>query len=147
MYENNKQQQLASICNQVFKKLSEKDQYKFSAIKLLKDADEEKKDKLLNYVKILSHSTTVKNEANIDLELDIIEKKYHDLDNNKLYSIEDYSLVLGVCITLELMTYKSKELKNDIRLKLVQELYNELELHEKQFVFEVQRLLTILGEL
>ena len=147
MYENNKQQQLASICNQVFKKLSEKDQYKFSAIKLLKDVDEEKKDKLLNYVKILSHSTTVKNEANIDLELDIIEKKYHDLDNNKLYSIEDYSLVLGVCITLELMTYKSKELKNDIRLKLVQELYNELELHEKQFVFEVQRLLTILGEL
>lgn len=147
MYENNKQQQLASICNQVFKKLSEKDQYKFSAIKLLKDVDEEKKDKLLNYVKILSHSTTVKNQVNIDLELDIIEKKYHDLDNNKLYSIEDYSLVLGVCITLELMTYKSKELKNDIRLKLVQELYNELELHEKQFVLEVQRLLTILGEL
>ena len=147
MYENNKQQQLASICNQVFKKLSEKDQYKFSAIKLLKDVDEEKKDKLLNYVKILSHSTTVKNQVNIDLELDIIEKKYHDLDNNKLYSIEDYSLVLGVCITLELITYKSKELKNDIRLKLVQELYNELELHEKQFVLEVQRLLTILGEL
>lgn len=141
MYEIEKQKELASICKAICSNLCKQNIYKESTEKLLKNADVEQKLKLENYVKILVLSTTDKDDMDLPYT-DMSELINKELYTKLEYSLNDAMLVFLISGSLELMIYKSKELKNDIRLKLVQELYDIIEIKNRKLVFAIQKIIT-----
>lgn len=128
MYSTEKQIEIANIA---FTTLVwyQKD-YQEVANNLLSKLSEEKKTKLSNYIKILCLSSSVKTynkkyksiDFNIDTQRD--ELTYEQ-------TMDMCSLYVALLLTLEMSVTKSKELKTDLRLKLIEELLNEVETNNK----------------
>ena len=139
MYETKKQIELANIAIKTFYWNQEK--YDALANSLLFEVEEEKKTKLINYIKILCMSSSVKNkEATTEFEIKNIPDSYKHFNNAQTnYMCE---LLLSIFITLELSIVKSKELKTDLRLKLIEELTNALEVNNKELARVCHRALT-----
>lgn len=142
MYSQKKQQELASIATAIFrlnsKTFSIKDNEEI-ADNLLLDIEYNKKQKLKNYIKIIANSSIEKSSILFEsYELNCPEIK----GLNYKQVIETESLLLGLLIVYELSIVKSKELKHDLRLKLVEELISNIEISNKNLIKHCHRTLT-----
>jgi hypothetical protein len=143
MYNNEKERELANLVHKLCKNIQTNNKFEKIADNLLANANEEKACKLKNYIKIIVNSTTIKQEA-LFYPFSVIDSNIKEPEKGfsleELYDME--TMLLIVFATYELMIYKSKELKNDIRLKLVQELVTELEVLNRKLSFNTCRVLT-----
>ena len=117
-----------------------KKDYQTIANSLFINLEEEKKEKLANYIKILCMSSTLKTiETQIPIEYEIT-------NNYKNFTIFEISnmceMIIALLLTLELSVEKSKELKTDLRLKLIEELINSIETNNKELARVCHRAVT-----
>lgn len=142
MYEIEKQKQLASLIKNFCEQIKKHCCYEEIANNLLIELDNEKKDKLKNYIKIIINSTEVKSETNIE-DIDFKFTTEEPENNFTVEQLNDMKTILFIIFgSYELMLHKSKELKNDIRVKLVDELATYLETANRKISFKVHRVLT-----
>ena len=117
-----------------------KDSYFEIANNLLFGIEEEKKTKLTNYIKILFMSTSIKTIDNCSFsekEFPEVYKHFVKFEISKMCEV-----LIAIFVTLELSVTKSKELKTDLRLKLIEELTNALEVNNKELARVCHRELT-----
>lgn len=138
MYETNKQIELANLAKKTFD--WQKDRYEEIANNLLFGIEEEKKTKLTNYIKILFMSSSIKNSSNCGFNDKDFNKEYKHFSKFEVNRMCE--TLLAIFITLELSIVKSKELKTDLRLKLIEELTNALEVNNKELARVCHRALT-----
>lgn len=137
MYEIKKQIEIANLSCGVFELNTTT--YVNTANNLFFGIDDEKKEKLLNYVKILVMSSKVKNKMNVKYPVCCI-KKYKNFSASEITSM--FELSVAILSTYELCLNKSKELVVDLRLKLIEELVNAIEINNRELIKECHRTVT-----
>ena len=138
MYEIKKQIEMSNIAIKTL--MWYKKDYQTITNSLFINLEEEKKEKLANYIKILCMSSTLKTiETQIPIEYEIT-------NNYKNFTIFEISnmceMIIALLLTLELSIVKSKELKTDLRLKLIEELINSIETNNKELARVCHRAVT-----
>lgn len=129
MYNIKKQNELASIAITIFK--INKNNYEEIANKLLNGIEEEKKERLSNYIKIIILSSNEKEPV-----------EFENFKSDSIENIQEINILMAFLAVLELSIMKSKALKHDLRLKLLEELVSAIELNNRDLIKFAHRDLT-----